>query len=62
MILASDGLHALDTAEVARVVAAYAEDGADAVAEALIRAVVAIRDPHQDNTTVIAVRPLPAKG
>ena len=58
VILASDGLHTLDTAEVARVVAAYAEDGADAVAEALIRAVVAIRDPHQDNTTVMAVRPL----
>ena len=58
VILASDGLHTLDTAEVARVVAAYAEDGAEAVADALIRAVVLMRDPHQDNTTVMAVRPV----
>ena len=62
MILASDGLHTLETAEIERIVAAYAADGADAVAGALIRAVEAMRDPHQDNTTVIAVRPLPAKG
>jgi protein phosphatase len=60
VILASDGVQTLDTSEIERVVAAYAEDGADAVARALIRAVEAIRDPHQDNTTVIAVRPLPA--
>lgn len=58
VILASDGLHTLETAEIERVVAAYANDGADAVAGALIRAVEAMRDPHQDNTTVIAVRPL----
>jgi protein phosphatase len=56
VILASDGLHTLETAEVARVIAAYAADGAEAVAGALIRAVEAIRDPHQDNTTVMAVR------
>jgi protein phosphatase len=59
VILASDGVHTLDTAEIERVVSAYAEDGADAVASALIRAVEAVRDPHQDNTTIIAVRPLP---
>jgi protein phosphatase len=58
VILASDGLHTLDMAEVARVVAAYAEDGAEAVADALIRGVVLMRDPHQDNTTVMAVRPI----
>jgi protein phosphatase len=60
VILASDGVQTLETTEIERVVAAYAADGADAVARALIRAVEAIRDPHQDNTTVIAVRPLPA--
>jgi protein phosphatase len=58
VILASDGLQTLETAEIGRVVAAYAADGAAAVASALIRAVEALRDPHQDNTTVIAVRPL----
>ncbi|KWT70960.1 putative serine/threonine protein phosphatase [Hyphomicrobium sulfonivorans] len=60
VILASDGLHTLEVPEIERIVAAYANDGAEAVANALIRAVEAIRDPHQDNTTVMAVRPLVA--
>lgn len=59
IILASDGIHTLDKGEIERVIAAYAEDGAAAVASALIRAVEAVRDPHQDNTTVVAVRLLP---
>jgi serine/threonine protein phosphatase PrpC len=59
VILASDGLQTLETSEVQRIVKAYSEAGAAAVAEALIREVEALRDPHQDNTTVIAVRPLP---
>jgi len=58
VILASDGLQTLEHSEIERIVAAYAEDGAEAVANALIRAVEAMRDPHQDNTTVLAVRPL----
>lgn len=60
IILASDGLHTLEGDEILRIVAAYGEDGAEAVANALIRSVEAMRDPHQDNATVIAVRPLPA--
>jgi protein phosphatase len=59
VILASDGLQTLEQSEIERIVAAYAEDGSEAVANALIRAVEAMRDPHQDNTTVLAVRPLP---
>ncbi|HEX2841749.1 PP2C family protein-serine/threonine phosphatase [Hyphomicrobium sp.] len=59
IILASDGLQTLEAAEIERIVAAYAEDGAVAVANALIRAVEAIKDPHQDNATVIAVRLVP---
>ncbi len=59
VILASDGLQTLETSEVQRIVKAYAEAGPEAVADALIREVEAMRDPHQDNTTVIAVRPLP---
>jgi protein phosphatase len=59
IILASDGLQTLDASEIERVVAAYASDGAQAVASALIRAVEAVKDPHQDNATVVAVRPLP---
>ena len=56
VILASDGLQTLESSEIERIVTAYASDGASAVAGALIRAVEAIRDPHQDNTTVVAVR------
>lgn len=56
VILASDGLHTLETGEVARVVSAYAADGPQAVAGALIRAIESARDPHQDNATVVAVR------
>lgn len=58
VIIASDGLLTLEKTEIERVVAAYAEDGAEAVARALIRAVENYRDPHQDNTTVIAIRAL----
>jgi len=56
VILASDGLHTLDNGEVARIVQAYGKDGPGAVASALIRAVEAMREPHQDNATVVAVR------
>ena len=56
VILASDGLQTLEPEEIERIVSAYATDGPEAVAGALIRAVEAIRDPHQDNTTVVAVR------
>ncbi len=60
VILASDGLQTLEPSEIERVIAAYAADGSQAVANALIRAVEALRDPHQDNTTVVAVRRAPA--
>jgi protein phosphatase len=59
IILASDGLQTLEAVEIERIVAAYAEDGATAVANALIRAVEGLKDPHQDNATVIAVRLVP---
>lgn len=59
IILASDGLQTLEQAEIERIVAAYADDGAVAVANALIRAVEALKDPHQDNATVVAVRLVP---
>jgi protein phosphatase len=57
-VLASDGIHTLETDEIARVIGAYSNDGCEAVAAALIRAVEQMRDPHQDNTTVVVVRPL----
>lgn len=58
VILASDGIATLETAEIARIVQGYAKDGAAAVAMALIRSVEALREPHQDNATVLVVRRL----
>ena len=62
VILASDGIHALNPAEISRVVSGYANDGADAVAKAVIRAVLDVKEAHQDNVTVVAVRLSPAAG
>ena len=58
VVLASDGLATLNEGEIARIIQGYASDGAAAVARALIRAVEALREPHQDNATVLVVRPL----
>ncbi len=60
VVLASDGIHTIDTEEIARVVGAYLSDGCQAIAEALVRAVEQVRDPHQDNITVLAVKPIEA--
>ena len=60
VILASDGVHALEENEIERIITAYSDDGTQAVANALIRAVEAVRDPHQDNATVVVVRVMQA--
>ncbi len=60
VILASDGIHSIDEAEIARIVSGYAADGPEAVADALVRAVLNARETHQDNVTVLAVRLSPA--
>jgi PPM family protein phosphatase len=57
VILASDGIHALEPSEIARIVAANSHDGPGAIAAALIRAVENARDPRQDNATVAVVQP-----
>ena len=58
IVLASDGVDTLESAEVARIIRGYASDGAASVAKAIIRAVEALREPHQDNATVLVVRPV----
>lgn len=58
VVLASDGVETLDPQEIARVIQGYGADGAEAVARALIRAVDAMRQPYQDNATVVVVRQL----
>ena len=54
VILASDGIHSLAEAEIARIAAAAGTPAA--AADALLTAVAAVDDPHQDNTTVVVVR------
>jgi PPM family protein phosphatase len=58
VVLASDGIATLDTVEVARIIQGYANDGPAAVAKAIIRAIEAVREPYQDNATVLVVRAL----
>ncbi len=58
VLFASDGLQTLDNSEIARIVTAYSADGAAGVSAALLRAVEAMREPHQDNATVVAIRVL----
>ena len=58
IILASDGIATLEPSELARVIQGYAADGAAAVANAIIRAIEALREPYQDNATVLVVRPV----
>lgn len=58
VILASDGIHTLESSEITRIVKAYGSDGPDAVATAIIREVENVRDPYQDNTTVVVIRPV----
>jgi PPM family protein phosphatase len=57
VILASDGIHTLPDTDIARIV--IAAQSPDAAAEALLAAVEAADDPHQDNTTVVVVRVSP---
>jgi protein phosphatase len=60
VILASDGIHTLAIDEIARLVAAFGPDGPDAVADALMREVDRVKDPTQDNITILVARPRPA--
>jgi protein phosphatase len=56
VVLASDGIATLDESEITRIIQAYADDGAAAVARAIIRSIESLREPHQDNATVLVVR------
>ena len=62
VVLASDGIHAIAHADIARLVSGAATPGA--AADALLAAVEAAGDPYQDNTTVVVVRvpPAPSSG
>jgi len=53
VVLASDGIHTLPEADIARLAAAATPDAA---AGSLLAAVEAAGEPYQDNTTVVVVR------
>jgi len=57
IILASDGIHTLSESEIARIVTAYGDDGCQGIANALIRSIENQRVPHQDNATIMIIRP-----
>jgi PPM family protein phosphatase len=58
VLLASDGIDTLSHREIETLCTAQAGKGAHALAEALIKAVEAVADDEQDNTTVVVVRVL----
>ncbi len=55
VLIASDGIHTLEPIEISRLVSAYFNDGPAAISQALVRGVEQLRDPHQDNFTVVTV-------
>lgn len=55
VLISSDGIHTLEPDDIKRLIAAYSCEGADAIAQAIVRAVDNAGEPHQDNTTVIVV-------
>ncbi len=58
VLLASDGLNTLSDADITRIIGETFTLGAEAIADALIAAVLAEKLPRQDNATVIAARVL----
>ena len=60
VIVASDGLDTLTDRELEAVLAEHRSDAPEELAQALIAAVEAVGDPFQDNTTVMAIKPIPS--
>jgi serine/threonine protein phosphatase PrpC len=56
IILASDGIHTLHTPDILRTVSANAGKEPEAMADALLGAVEAAADDHQDNTTIVVAQ------
>lgn len=57
VLIASDGIETLSHSDIADVVASHRNDPPSALVENLLKAVEANHNPHQDNATVMAVRP-----
>jgi protein phosphatase len=55
VLVASDGVLTLEDEEIRRLMQAYARDGIERIADALVRAVDNAGVPHQDNTTLVLI-------
>ena len=55
VVIASDGIHTLESAGICSLVSTHLLDGPAAIADALVRAVDDAGAPHQDNTTVVVI-------
>ncbi|MFV0297042.1 MAG: PP2C family protein-serine/threonine phosphatase [Hyphomicrobiaceae bacterium] len=55
VLISSDGIHTLEAAEIEELIAEHVANGPQAIVSAIIDAVDGAGEPHQDNTTVIAV-------
>ncbi len=60
VVLASDGILTLEDEHIRKVLLASAGEPAAKIADALLGDVEAANEPHQDNTTVVIVKMLPA--
>lgn len=58
IVIASDGIEALSHGKLANLIDRHQEESPEALARAIIAGVEALRDPGQDNTTVMAIRPV----
>ncbi|WP_375688554.1 PP2C family protein-serine/threonine phosphatase [Pseudooceanicola sp. LIPI14-2-Ac024] len=60
IVMASDGLQVLDDAEIQRVIAKRRKLDSRGLANALMAAVTAADEPHQDNISLVVIKMLPA--
>ena len=58
LLVASDGLLTLSEADIADCLRRLENDAADKIAAALVQEVESHNAPHQDNTTVLVIKPL----
>lgn len=58
VLIASDGILSLSEKEITEIISDTRDEGAEKIVSALLAAVEAAQDPYQDNTTIMAVKPV----
>ncbi len=56
LVISSDGLQFLEESEIARLIAEHRAAPAQEIADALMAAVIALRDPEQDNVSCVVIK------